>query len=93
MCLNAAKQVFDPVLRWAEGELGAQLVADDSLIGMDQSEQLINNARSYLHGQLAKRSRWCCLLAELRCCTMPDNSNALTRMVRKLRWLVVGAQG
>ena len=52
LCFNPAKQVFDPVLRWAEGELGARLIADDSLTGMDQSEELINNARSYLHGQL-----------------------------------------
>lgn len=44
-------QVFDPILRWAEAELGATLVAGDSLIGMDQSEQLISKARSYLHGK------------------------------------------
>ena len=44
-------QMFDPVLRWAEGELGASLIAGDSLVGMDQSGELISRARSYLQGQ------------------------------------------
>jgi hypothetical protein len=59
-------QVFDPVLRWAEGELGASLVAGDSLLGMDQSEELIGNARSYLQGQ-----------SRAQCCQQRDGAPCL----------------
>lgn len=50
-------QVFDPVLRWAEGELQAELVAGDNLLGMHQSQQLVNNAHSYLQGDRTLATR------------------------------------
>jgi hypothetical protein len=93
LCCNPAKQVFDPVLHWAEGELGARLVADDSLIGMDQSEELINNARSYLHGPLthARVGAGCWLSYHAAECLKQGSGS--THAGWKLLWLFVGAQG
>lgn len=50
LCARHVLQVFDPILRWAEGELQAELVAGSNILGMQQSEQLVSAASSYLQG-------------------------------------------
>ena len=90
---SAAMQVFDPVLRWAEGELGARLSADDSLTGMDQSEELINNARSYLHGQLTHVRVGAGCWPSDHAAECLEKGSGSTHARWKLLWLFVGAQG
>ena len=46
-------QVFDPVLRWAEGELQAALAVGSDIMGMQQSPELVSAARKYLQGVAA----------------------------------------
>lgn len=41
-------QVFDPVIRWAEEQWGAQLQVGTGLMGMQQSPHLLAGARAYL---------------------------------------------